>query len=221
MSDQKLELYAYWRSSASYRVRIALALKGLEATIRPVHLVRDGGQQHRAEFLALNPHGLVPCLVHGQNVLTQSLAIIEYLDECFPEPQLLPDAPADRARARMLAQSVACDLHPLNNLRVLKFLETHTNLSGPVRMDWYRHWTETGLQALEKQLRAVPGDPTFSIGDQPGLADCCLLPQLYNARRFNCSLDGCDRFVAICERLASDERIDKAAPENQPDAEST
>jgi len=221
MSVQKLELYAYWRSSASYRVRIALALKGLEAMIRPVHLVRYGGQQNRAEFLAINPQGLVPCLIHGQTVLTQSLAIIEYLDECFPGPRLLPDAPADRARARMLAQSVACDLHPLNNLRVLKYLETNTKLSGPDRMDWYRHWTETGLQALEKQLCAVPGEPRFSVSDQPGLADCCLLPQLYNARRFNCSLDGCDRFVAICERLASDERIDKAAPENQPDAEST
>jgi maleylacetoacetate isomerase len=219
MSDQTLELYAYWRSSASYRVRIALALKGLDATIHPVHLVRDGGQQHHPEYRAINPQGLVPCLVHGDTVLTQSLAIIEYLDECFPGPKLLPESPSERARARMLAQLVACDLHPLNNLRVLKFLETQTGLGESARTDWYRHWTETGLRALETQLLSVPGQPRFSVNDEPGLADCCLLPQLYNAQRFDCSLDGCDRFLSICQRLASDDRIMKAAPENQPDAE--
>lgn len=219
MNDQNVVLYSYWRSSASYRVRIALALKGIDAEIRPVHLVRDGGQQHQPDYLALNPQGLVPSLVHGPLVLTQSLAIIEYLDERFPSPPLLPATPAERARVRMFAQTIACDIHPLNNLRVLKFLEHQAGLEPDARTGWYRHWTETGLRAVETQLEAVPGDPDFCFGQAPGLADCLLLPQVYNARRFDCSLDGCRRIVSICERLEADDRIRRAAPENQPDAE--
>ncbi|MFP4207193.1 MAG: maleylacetoacetate isomerase [Wenzhouxiangella sp.] len=218
MTSQPLMLYSYWRSSASYRVRMALQIKGLEHCIHPVHLVDDGGQQHQPEYLALNPQGLVPCLVHGQVVLTQSLAIIEYLDECFPDPPLLPDQPADRARARMIAQAIACDVHPLNNLRVLQYLDAQAGLSPAARSDWYRHWTETGLRAVEDMLAKIPGDPTFCLGERPGLADCCLLPQVYNARRFDCSLTGCDRILAICARLEADQRIRRAAPENQPDA---
>ncbi|MEE4295362.1 MAG: maleylacetoacetate isomerase [Wenzhouxiangella sp.] len=219
MNDQKMVLYSYWRSSASYRVRIALALKGIDADIHPVHLVRNGGQQLQPDYLALNPQGLVPCLVHGKIVLTQSLAIIEYLDECFRDPPLLPGTPAERARVRMLAQTIACDIHPLNNLRVLKFLEHQAGLAPEPRTDWYRYWTETGLQAVERQLKAVPGEPDFCFGPEPGLADCLLLPQVYNARRFDCSLDGCDRIISICDRLAADDRIRGARPENQPDAE--
>lgn len=219
MTDPALELYAYWRSSASYRVRIALQLKGLDHLIHPVHLVRGGGEQHQAAFLQRNPQGLVPCLVHGQNVLTQSLAIIEYLDECFPDPPLLPGNPADRARARAIAQAIACDVHPLNNLRVLHYLSARAGLDDAAKMDWYRHWTESGLRAVETLLRTTTDAGPFCLGARPGLADCCLLPQVYNARRFSCSLAGCDRILAICAQLESDPRIQKAAPENQPDAE--
>lgn len=219
MNNQKMVLYSYWRSSASYRVRLALALKGIDAEIRPVHLVRDGGQQHQPDYIALNPQGLVPCLVHDRFVLTQSLAIIEYLEECFPDPPLLPDTPAKRARVRMLAQTIACDIHPLNNLRVLQFLEHQGGLAPDARTEWYRHWTEIGLQTVERQLKAVPGQPDYCFGPEPGLADCLLLPQVYNAQRFNCSLDDCERILSICDHLAADERIRSAAPENQPDAE--
>ena len=219
MNDQNMVLYSYWRSSASYRVRIALALKGIDAVIHPVHLVQDGGQQHKPEYLALNPQGLVPCLVHGPAVLTQSLAIIEYLEERFPSPALLPSGPLERARVRMFAQAIASDIHPLNNLRVLKYLEDESGLDGESRTRWYRHWVETGLLALESQLRAVPGKPPFCFGPAPGLADCLLLPQVYNARRFDCQMQDCERILDICRRLETDERIQRAAPENQPDAE--
>lgn len=219
MTDPRLQLYSYWRSSASYRVRMALNLKNLDYDIRPIHLVRNGGEQHRTDFLKINPQGLVPCLIHEKTVLTQSLAIIEYLDERFPDPPLMPPDAAGRARARMIAQSIACDLHPLNNLRVLHYLDSRAGLDDRARMDWYRHWTENGLRAVEALLRETPKRARFCLGEQPGLADCCLLPQVYNARRFDCSLRGCDRILAICERLEADQRIEKARPENQPDAE--
>ncbi len=219
MSSTRLELYSYWRSSASYRVRIALHLKGLDHKLHPVHLLRAGGEQHRPDYLQRNPQGLVPCLVHGATVLTQSLAILEYLEECFPAVPLLPRSPAGRARARMVAQSIACDIHPLNNLRVLKYLEHQADCRPPLRSEWYRHWTETGLRAVEKLLAQHSPDSTFCVGEEPGLADCCLLPQVYNARRFHCSLAGCERITDICQRLEADARIQAAAPESQPDAE--
>ncbi|MFW5816798.1 MAG: maleylacetoacetate isomerase, partial [Wenzhouxiangella sp.] len=200
MTEAALTLYAYWRSSASYRVRIALQLKGLDHLIQPVHLVRGGGEQHQAAFLRRNPQGLVPCLVHGETVLTQSLAIIEYLDERFPDPPLLPDNAADRARARAIAQAIACDVHPLNNLRVLHYLSASVGLDDSAKKDWYRHWTESGLRAVEALLRRAADAGPFCLGLRPGLADCCLLPQVYNARRFSCSLAGCDRILAICAR---------------------
>lgn len=213
-----LILYSYWRSSASYRVRIALKLKGLDFELRPVHLVKDGGQQHADSYRTLNPQQLVPTLVHGDVVLGQSLAIIEYLDEVFPAPPLLPAAPPERARVRCLAQAIACDIHPLNNLRVLNYLGADAGLNEEARLAWYRHWTETGLRAVEQLLgRHDPGS-RFCAGAEPGLADCCLLPQLYNARRFNCRLDGLDRILEICARLESLESVRAAAPENQPDA---
>lgn len=214
--NQPLILYSYWRSSASYRVRMALGLKGLAHEIRPVHLVRGGGEQHAADYRAINPQALVPTLVHCDLVLSQSLAIIEYLDETFPESPLLPGNPAERARARMIAQTIACDIHPLNNLRVLAWLVESGGFDDDRRLAWYRHWTETGLLAVERLLQAHHGP--YCCGEEPGLADCCLLPQIYNARRFNCNLEGLDRTLSICDQLDKRPELEAAAPENQPDA---
>lgn len=216
---QPLILYSYWRSSASYRVRMALGLKGLACEIRPVHLVRKGGEQHAEHYRALNPQQLVPTLVHGDLVLGQSLAIIEYLDEAFPARPLLPASPEKRAQARMLAQMIACDIHPLNNLRVLGYLVETGRFGDPEKLHWYRHWTETGLRAVEAVLKTLDQEQRYCLGNEPGLADCCLLPQLYNARRFDCRLDGLDRILAICTELEQLAPIQAASPENQPDAE--
>ncbi len=214
-----LILHSYWRSSASYRVRMALALKGLAHEIRPVHLVRDGGQQHSAAYLGLNPQGLVPTLVHGDRVITQSLAILEYLEEIAPEPALLPSDPAGRARVRAICQAIACDIHPLNNLRVLGYLVRRIGVDEQAKLAWYRHWTETGLAAVERLLSGHSDTGLFCHGDQPGLADCCLLPQVYNARRFDCSLDGLDTIQAICSRLEDLVPVRESSPEAQLDAE--
>ena len=174
-------LYDYHRSSACFRVRIALGLKGLAYDTLPVHLVRGGGEQHAESFRALNPAGLVPVWRDEHGVFNQSLAIIEYLEETYPEPALLPAQPAARARVRGFALGVACDIHPLNNLRVLKYLEQELGAAEPARQAWYRHWVEQGLAALEAQLE--PASAAFCFGDRPGLADCCLVPQLTNALR--------------------------------------
>lgn len=216
---EKVTLYTYWRSSASYRVRIALNLKGIEHELEPVHLVRDGGQQYADEYTALNPQALVPTLVHGQRVLTQSLAIIEYLDELFPGPMMLPGPPEVRARVRAIAQAIACEIHPLNNLRVLKYLTGQAGLDEEAKMAWYRHWTEQGLIAVERMLEETPGTNLYCQGDEPTLADCCLLPQVYNARRFECSLQDVPRIRSICDELEKQPAVRRAAPENQPDAE--
>jgi maleylacetoacetate isomerase len=148
----RIELYSYWRSSAAYRVRIGLNLKGLPHQITPVHLVRDGGQQHTAAYAALNPQELVPTLRHGERVLQQSMAILEYLDEVFPDPALLPDDAEGRARVRALAQLVACDIHPLNNLRVMQFFSDTWSVPQPERDDWTRHWIRVGFDAMERML---------------------------------------------------------------------
>jgi len=209
-------LHSYWRSSASYRVRIALNLKGLDYRIEALHLVRDGGEQHGAQYLQLNPQGLVPTLQIDDLILTQSLAMIEYLEERHPVPALLPSNAAGRARVRSIANAIACDIHPLNNLRVLKYLVADLGADEAAKLAWYRHWTEIGLQQIEALLdhRATG---RFCHGDQPGLADCCLLPQVYNARRFDCNLSGLDRILRICGELDSIEAVTRAAPENQPD----
>ncbi len=213
----KLVLYSYWRSSASYRVRMALNLKGLDYEVRPVHLVRDGGQQHSAEYLALNPLGLVPTLVDGATVITQSLAMLEYLEERHSAPALLPGDAAGRARVRAIASAIACDIHPLNNLRVLKHLVGEVGVDESAKLAWYRHWTQTGLQAVEKMLAQGAGD--FCHGDEPSIADCCLLPQVYNAHRFNCDLSGLQAIGRICTNLEALDPVHRAAPEQQPDAE--
>jgi len=212
------KLHGYWRSSAAWRVRIALHLKGIEWESAPVHLLRAGGEQHGPAFRALNPQGLVPALQIDGRVLTQSLAIIEYLDETRTDPPLLPADAAGRARVRSLAQLVAADIHPLNNLRVLQWLERRGGLDEARRVAWYRHWVTEGLGACEARLAREADTGRFCHGDAPGLADCCLVPQLYNARRYGVGLEPFPtvlRIEAACMTLDS---FKAAAPEAQPDA---
>jgi len=216
VSDQ-LRLYSYWRSSAAYRVRIGLNLKGLAYETVPVHLVRDGGEQHRPEFLETNPQGLVPVLQHGNRTLRQSLAILEYLDETWPDNPLLPAISRDRARARAIAQTIACDIHPLNNLRVLQYFEHEWTCPQPERDQWVKHWIGEGFRALEAMLDGHLATGTFCEGDIPTIADCCLVPQVYNARRFGIDMAAYPtiaRIEAACLALSA---FDAARPEHQPD----
>ena len=214
----KLRLYGYWRSSAAYRVRIALNLKGLAYESVSVHLIRDGGEQHQPEFLAVNPQGLIPVLTDGGRVVRQSLAIIEYLDELHPEPPLLPANARDRARARAMALTVACDIHPLNNLRVMQYLEKDMGAAEQQRLDWMRHWMDVGLSSLEAQLVDHPSTGEFCEGEEPGLADCCLIPQLYNARRFDLDVSAYPTLQRIEANCTALQAFRDAAPEAQPDA---
>jgi len=214
-----MKLYTYFRSSAAFRVRIALNLKGLTYETVPVHLARSGGEQHQATYRALNPASLVPTLDDEGLVLTQSLAIIEYLDETHPQPSLLPGSPADRARIRAIANAIACDIHPINNLRVLQYLQRELRADEVARNAWYRHWIEVGLTAVEAMLSDDVRTGEFCHGDTPSLADCCLVPQVFNARRFNCPLDAYPNVVRITERCEALEAFCLASPANQPDAE--
>ena len=214
-----LKLYTYFRSSAAYRVRIALNLKGLPYESIPVHLLKDGGQQHQAAYRAKSPLGTVPTLEDAAGAHTQSLAIIEYLEECFPQPPLLPESPVERARVRAIAQTIACDIHPVNNLRILQYLGRDFAATQAQKDTWYRHWVMQGLQAIEQMLASSPATGSFCHGDLPTLADCCLVPQVFNARRFDCPLDTLPtirRIVDACERLPA---FADAAPARQPDAE--
>lgn len=214
-----LSLYSYFRSSASYRVRIALNLKGLDFQAVPVHLVRDGGEQHRAEFQALNPARLVPVLEDGPIRVSQSLAIIEYLEETHPQPALLPKAPPERARVRELALSVACDIHPLNNLRVVNFLKSGMGVDERLRNEWMRHWIESGFGALEVRLSSSDQTGIFCHGDTPTLADCCLVPQVFNALRQHISLEDFPTIERIYERCIFLDAFRRAAPAAQPDGQ--
>lgn len=212
-----LKLYTYFRSSSSYRVRIALNLKGVPYESVPVHLLRDGGEQHASSYAQLNPAELVPTLVDGDLALSQSLAIMEYLDEVHPSPPLLPGGALDRARIRTMAQSIACEMHPLNNLRVLQYLQREYQLDEAAKANWYRHWITLGFTALEAQL-SHPDTGTFCHGNTPTLADCCLVPQVFNARRFDTPLDAFPtirRIEATCMAL---EPFQRAAPGAQADA---
>jgi len=218
MPNGSLRLHSYWRSSAAYRVRIALRLKGLEHEIVPVHLVRDGGEQHGAAYRDLNPQGLVPTLQHGQRLVRQSMAIIEYLDETFSDAPLLPATARERAHVRGLAQLIACDIHPLGNLRVLQRLEREFQATPEQCQAWSRHWMDLGFAAIESLLAESPATGAFCAGDQPGLADCLLVPQVYNARRVKLDLDPYPTLRRVDAHCTAQEAFRRAAPEAQPDA---
>src|SRR5262245_7641799 len=211
-----LKLYSYYRSSAAYRCRIALNLKGLARETAFVHLTKDGGQHNAPAYRALNPQALVPTLDHDGRVITQSLAIIEYLDEVQPEPPLLLGDAGQRAKIRAFALAIACDIHPLNNLRVLNYLKGALQQSQAAADTWYRQWVDAGLAACEALLPAAAS--RFCFGSEPTLADICLVPQLYNARRFQCDLSALPRLLAIEEACTSLSAFALAAPEAQPDA---
>ena len=211
-----MKLYDYFRSSAAYRVRIALNLKGLDAQRQFVHLVK--AQQRADTYLKVNPQGLVPTLVTDDVVLTQSLAIVEWLDEMHPEPRLLPSSASERARVRAIALAIACDVHPLNNLRVLNYL-THTlGVSDEQKNGWYRYWVDVGFEALEQQLARDGATGAFCHGDAPTLADICLVPQVANARRYKVDLTPYPTIVRIDARCRELPAFAAAAPEKQPDA---
>ena len=213
-----MKLYTYFRSSAAFRVRIALNVKGIAYEPACINM-RPPAADHRApEFLAVNPLGLVPALVHEGATLTQSLAIIEYLEELHPQPPLLPAAPVDRARVRAMALAVACDMHPLNNLRVLGYLRAPLAHEETAINQWYHHWIATGFKALEGEAKRCSGDGRHMFGSSVTLADIYIVPQMYNARRFNCDLSTYPTLRSICAHLESLPAFAKAAPEAQPDA---
>jgi maleylpyruvate isomerase len=211
-----MKLYTYFRSSAAYRVRIALNLKGISPEQIAIHLTKDGGKQHGPEFRAINPQERVPALVlDSGGILTQSLAIIEYLDETHPKPPLLPPDPVDRANVRAFAQAIACDIHPLNNLIALQYLRRTLKQEQPAIDEWYHHWILQGFAALEAMSKPGP----YAFGANVTLADICLVPQVFNARRLKVPLEAFPKLVAVdaaCLKLAA---FDRARPENQPDAE--
>lgn len=211
-----MKLYSYFRSSAAYRVRIALNLKGIAYETASIHLVKDGGHNRRPEFRAVNPQMRIPALVAPTgDVLIQSLAIIEYLDETHPEPPLLPKDPIARARARALAQIVACDIHPLNNTSPLRYLKRELHQEQTAIDAWYHHWVIEGFEAFE--ALAQPGP--YSCGSQVTIADLCLVPQVSNARRLKVPLDNFPKIVGIDAACLKLPAFDRAGPENQPDAE--
>lgn len=214
-----MKLYSYFRSSAAYRVRIALNLKGLDYEYAPVHLLRDGGQQLKPEYRELNPDGIVPTLIVGDDVLNQSLAIIEYLEETHPEPPLLPRAPVDRAFVRAIALQVACEIHPLDNLRVLKYLKHQVKTPDDVKDAWYAHWVEAGFESLEKRLASDRRVGALCFGDTPTVADLCLVPQVFNARRFKIDMSRFPTIERIADHAGQIDAFQRAAPAQQPDAE--
>jgi maleylpyruvate isomerase len=211
-----VKLYSYFRSSAAYRVRIALNLKAISYEMIPIHLQKDGGQHRKAEYRAINPLGRVPTLMLADgSLLTQSLAIIEYLNDAYPQPPLFPADPVERARVRAISQIIACDIHPLNNLGTLQYLKRTLNQEQAAIDTWYHHWVLRGFEAIEAMIK--PGPYTF--GTQVSVADICLVPQVYNARRLKVPLDAFPKIVAVDAACLAFPAFDKARPENQPDAE--
>ncbi|MFB1014237.1 MAG: maleylacetoacetate isomerase [Alteromonadaceae bacterium] len=211
-----MKLYGYWRSSAAYRVRIVMHLKSIEFESISVNLVKKGGEQHRDDYIAINPSHLVPTLVDGDLVLNQSLAIIDYLDNCYPEVALYPSDIKLRAKVQALSLDIACEIHPINNLRVLQYLTNQLSLDDKVKLTWLHHWMTTGFTNLEAQLVKTSG--LYCFGDQVTMADVCLIPQCYNAKRFDVDIShypNICRIVNNCQLLTA---FDKALPENQVDA---
>ena len=211
-----MQLYNYFRSSASYRVRIALALKGLDYDYMPVHLLKN--EQLGPAFAQISPAGLVPVLQDGDKLLTQSIAIIEYLDETHPEPSLLPGDAFQRARIRALGQDIACEIHPINNLRVLRYLVRDLKVSEDDKNRWYRHWVETGLEAVERQLAGSADPGRFCFGATPTLADCVLVPQIHNAQRMECRLDHVPTVMRVFGECMQLDAFSKTQPSGCPDA---
>ncbi|HXY75479.1 MAG TPA: maleylacetoacetate isomerase [Steroidobacteraceae bacterium] len=213
-----MKLYGYFRSSATYRVRIALNLKGIPWELQVIDLRPPVAAQHRPEFLALNPEQLIPVLDDGGRLLTQSLAIIEYLEETHPEPPFLPRSPTERATVRALALAVACDIHPLNNLRVLEYLRSALRQDDQGVTAWYAHWIGEGFRGLEERAKKLSGDGRHMFGSTVTLADICIVPQMYNARRFNVDVSAYPTLRTICAHLETLPAFAKAAPDKQPDA---
>lgn len=212
-----MELYNYFRSSASYRVRIAMALKGLDFDYKPVHLAKN--EQFNESYAAVSASRLVPLLKDGDALVTQSMAIIEYLDETHPEPPLLPSKPIDRAYVRSIVQQLACEIHPLNNLRVLKYLKRTVGVNDEVKDAWYHHWISSGFAALEEYLVADGRAGKLCFGDTPTIADICLVPQVFNASRFNVDMSPYPTIRRICEHANTLDAFARAEPGVQPDAE--
>lgn len=213
-----IKLYGYWRSTAAYRVRIALNVKQISYNQHSVNLVKDGGEQHKPEYTSLNPQALVPTLVDEGVTIGQSIAILEYLEEKYPQPCLLPSDLKTRSFVRQLCQIIACDIHPLNNLRVLNYLEKDLGVTADDKSEWYHSWIRSGFKAYEELLERHDIQGSYSIGEELSLADACLIPQIYNANRFSFPMDEFPRLMAINENCLSLERFQNALPENQPDA---
>ena len=217
-SKPDFALYGYFRSSAAFRARIALNLKGIKPELRFIHLLRNGGEQHTSDYKSLNPQELIPALAHDGHLITQSMAIIEYLEETHPEPPLLPGDAFARARIRSLAQDIACEIHPINNLRVLRFLVHEMKLSEDDKNRWYRHWVESGLEVVERRLAADAATGTFCHGDTPTLADCVLVPQIHNAQRLDCRLDHVPTVMRIFATCMQHDAFAKTQASACPDA---
>lgn len=216
---ETLKLYSYWRSSAAYRVRIALHLKQLPFETIAVHLVNNGGEQHAPAYRVVNPQEVVPTLLDGERVFRQSLAIIEYLEEMYPDTtSVLPSTARERARVRALTQILCSDVHPLNNLRVMQYLEHETRMPQVERERWIRHWIVQGFQAFEALLADNPSTGVYCDGDTPTLADICLVPQVYNARRYGVELRDFPTIARIEQQCLALAAFEAARPENQPDA---
>jgi maleylacetoacetate isomerase len=217
MSD--FALYGYFRSSAAFRARIALNLKGIKPELRFVHLLRNGGEQHSTEYKGVNPQELIPALVHDGHTITQSLAIIEYLNEIMPQPPLLPADAYGRARCREIAYAVACDIHPVNNLRIGRYLKRDFGRTDEDVTNWQRHWISVGFDALEKMLSESPNTGKLCHGDVPTIADVCLIPQIANARRVVLDIGSWPVLAAIEAHALKHPAFEAALPKNQPDAE--
>lgn len=211
-----MKLYGYWRSTAAYRVRIALHHKQLAFDSVPVHLVKNGGEQHSADYVKLNATHLVPTLVDNDISLNQSLAIIEYLDERYPQQPLLPKDIKTKAKARALALDIACEIHPVNNLRVQQYLSQQLALSDPAKLAWVDYWINTGFAAIETQLAKSAGE--FCFGDELSIADICLVPQVYNANRFGVNMHKFERIQLVVDHCLQLPAFIAALPENQEDA---